>query len=224
MAFSRIRVWIPGEILTADDLNTEHDGHITNENDLDVRLTTEVSARTTLESEHDTLTANVWDAANSQIAANRVAKASMKDDSVGADEIEALAIVDAHVATANKDGVAATACMRTLGDGAQQACAGNDDRLIKAWINFKGTGTIGIKDSYNILTIGDNGVGDYTIHWDIDFANTDYAMGHFLGAQEMGVFVSNQLTEYAQILVHTHDGGNIPTDIDNIMIMAIGDQ
>lgn len=43
--------------------------------------------------------------------------------------IAALAVTDAKVATANKDGVAGTPSMRTLGVGAQQACAGNDVRL-----------------------------------------------------------------------------------------------
>lgn len=43
--------------------------------------------------------------------------------------IAALAVTAAKVATANKDGTAGTASMRTLGTGAAQACAGNDSRL-----------------------------------------------------------------------------------------------
>lgn len=38
-------------------------------------------------------------------------------------------ITDTDVAAANKDGVAGTASLRTLGTGATQACAGNDGRL-----------------------------------------------------------------------------------------------
>ena len=38
-------------------------------------------------------------------------------------------ITDTMVATANKDGVAGTASMRTLGSGAQTAAAGNDGRF-----------------------------------------------------------------------------------------------
>lgn len=38
-------------------------------------------------------------------------------------------ITDAMIATANKDGAADTACMRTLGTTATSACAGNDSRL-----------------------------------------------------------------------------------------------
>ena len=46
--------------------------------------------------------------------------------------VAALAITDAKVAAANKDGTAGTASMRTLGTGAQQATAGNDGRLTDA--------------------------------------------------------------------------------------------
>lgn len=53
-------------------------------------------------------------------------------------------ITDAQIAAANKDGPAATAGMRTLGTGAQQACAGNDPRLgapapIGAVVAYAGT-------------------------------------------------------------------------------------
>lgn len=34
-----------------------------------------------------------------------------------------------------------------------------------AWVNFNGAGTIAIRDSYNCLSITDNGVGDYTFNW-----------------------------------------------------------
>lgn len=43
--------------------------------------------------------------------------------------VKALGITDGHVAAANKDGVAGTFSMRTLGTGSLQACAGNDGRL-----------------------------------------------------------------------------------------------
>jgi hypothetical protein len=46
--------------------------------------------------------------------------------------IALLAVTDAKVAVANKDGLAAVASMRTLGTGAAQACAGNDARLSDA--------------------------------------------------------------------------------------------
>ena len=117
MAYSRIKVWIAAEILTASDLNNEHNGHITNENDLDSRLIAEISARSTLETEHDVFYAACWNAGNSEIAANRVSNNSMKDNSVGFAELKAEC----------NDPVVGTAGLRTLGSGAQQAMPGNTD-------------------------------------------------------------------------------------------------
>src|SRR3990167_10612889 len=58
------------------------------------------------------------------------------------------------------------------------------DNICKAWINFNGTGTIAIKDSFNVSGIVDNGVGDYTVTWDRDFADTNYALA--IGAANNG--------------------------------------
>ena len=50
------------------------------------------------------------------------------------------------------------------------------DAACRAWINFNGTGVIAIRDSFNVSGIVDNGVGDYTITWDRDFANGNYSV------------------------------------------------
>ena len=51
-------------------------------------------------------------------------------------QVRDLTITDAEVAAANKDGVAGTASMRTLGTGAQQAAAGNHTHTVVSSINF----------------------------------------------------------------------------------------
>lgn len=50
----------------------------------------------------------------------------------GTEDGSAKLVEDADVAAANKDGLAATPSLRTLGAGAQQACAGDDARLSDA--------------------------------------------------------------------------------------------
>lgn len=52
----------------------------------------------------------------------------------------------------------------------------NKEQLIKAWVNFNGTGTLAIRDSYNVSSVADNGTGDFQIYWDKDFANANYAV------------------------------------------------
>ena len=125
MAYSRIKVWIAAEILSASDLNNEHNGHITNENDLDSRLISEISARSALETEHDVFYAACWNAGSSEIAANKVSKNSMKDNAIGTAELDASAVIGSKISATIKDPAAGTAGLRTLGSGGQQAMPGN---------------------------------------------------------------------------------------------------
>lgn len=48
-------------------------------------------------------------------------------------------------------------------------------QLVKAWVNFNGTGTVAIRASYNVSSITDNGTGDYTINFTTPFSTANYA-------------------------------------------------
>ena len=50
----------------------------------------------------------------------------------------------------------------------------NSSQLAKAWVNFNGTGTVAIKDSFNVSSITDNGTGDYDINFTSAFSDTNY--------------------------------------------------
>lgn len=45
----------------------------------------------------------------------------------------------------------------------------------KAWVNFNGTGTVAIRDSFNVSSITDNGVGDYTVNLATPMPSINYA-------------------------------------------------
>jgi hypothetical protein len=47
-------------------------------------------------------------------------------------------------------------------------------QVCKAWVNFNGTGTPAIRDSFNVSSITDNGTGDYTINFTNAMANANY--------------------------------------------------
>ena len=49
------------------------------------------------------------------------------------------------------------------------------DGSAKAWVNFNGTGTVAIRASFNVSSITDNGVGDYTVNFTNAMSNADYA-------------------------------------------------
>ena len=48
--------------------------------------------------------------------------------------------------------------------------------IAKAWVNFNGTGTVAIRAQYNVSSITDNGVGDYTVNFTSAFADANYAI------------------------------------------------
>ena len=45
---------------------------------------------------------------------------------------------------------------------------------IKIWINFNGSGTIAIRDSFNVASIADEGTGDYTTTFTNAMSSGDY--------------------------------------------------
>jgi len=45
----------------------------------------------------------------------------------------------------------------------------------RAWVNFYGTGTVGIRDSGSVSSITDNGTGDYTVNLSITLPDTNGA-------------------------------------------------
>lgn len=48
------------------------------------------------------------------------------------------------------------------------------DGSAKAWVNFNGTGTVAIRRAFNVSSITDNNVGDYTINFTTPFPNATY--------------------------------------------------
>jgi hypothetical protein len=47
--------------------------------------------------------------------------------------------------------------------GAIPKLGGDNKATCSAWVNFNGTGTVAIRDSFNVSSITDNGTGDYTV-------------------------------------------------------------
>ncbi len=45
----------------------------------------------------------------------------------------------------------------------------------RAWVNFNGTGTVAIRASFNVSSITDNGVGDYTVNFTNALSDANYS-------------------------------------------------
>lgn len=82
----------------------------------------------------------------------------------------------------------------------------------KAWVNFNGTGTVAIRASFNVSSITDNGVGDYTVNFTTAMPDANYACLYTNGqpvTTEVRAFatVIGTPTASAVRLQSTADGG-----------------
>ena len=46
----------------------------------------------------------------------------------------------------------------------------------KAWVNFNGTGTVAIRDDYNVSSVDDNGTGQYQVNFTTSMSNANYSV------------------------------------------------
>lgn len=81
--------------------------------------------------------------------------------------VEALQAADAALDT-RVDALEAVAITEADGSAPRFAC--------RAWVNFNGTGTVAIRDSGNVASITDNGVGNYTINFTTAMPDVNYAV------------------------------------------------
>ena len=95
--------------------------------------------------------------------------------------------------------------------------------LVKAWIYFDGTGTVGINGSFNVSSLTDNGTGDYQVNFTNNLANANYAV-----AGSSHIWVSNLSTIRAE--TQSVSSVNIEVieasraDSDHVHAIIIGEQ
>jgi hypothetical protein len=93
----------------------------------------------------------------------------------------------------------------------------------RAWINFNGTGTISPRADFNVATLTDNGVGDYTITFDTAMPDANYAASGLGGAATLsGSQAGHALRFYnasvvlagsCRLLNSGYGGGNVDHDV-----------
>ena len=102
----------------------------------------------------------------------------------------------------------------------------------KAWVHFDGdtfsnNNSDGFKRAYNVSSVTDNGTGDYTINWDNDFSNNQYAMvvsvsssNHIAGDGHGVAYITSQANGNARIKVFSEDNGSAVMDKDIVNVVA----
>jgi len=74
-----------------------------------------------------------------------------------------------HTIASHSDTTATGAELNTLTGGGDTVLHSHGDSEVKAWVNFDGTAVTtdmtGVRDSYNVSSVVDNGTGLYTVNW-----------------------------------------------------------
>lgn len=96
-------------------------------------------------------------------------------------------------------------------------------QLCKAWVNFNGTGTVAIRDSFNVSSITDNGVGSYTVNLINAMSDTNYAplataTSGTTPRCVIGAFVST--TSAIAVVTHQLGVGNLDVSQITVGLMA----
>jgi hypothetical protein len=94
--------------------------------------------------------------------------------------------------------------------------------VCRAWVNFNGTGTPAIRASFNVSSITDNGVGQYTINITTALADTNFAT--LVSAGDTTVSSANSTMTYVGSkstttqFVAIRNGTNSDVDRDQVLI------
>ena len=88
---------------------------------------------------------------------------------------------------ADNEGEARTALDAASTASVSEKLSSTDKRVCTAWVNFIGTGTVTIRDSYNVQSVTDLGAGSFRINLSTPMNNTNYSVVYLASAFTAGV-------------------------------------
>ena len=139
-----------------------------------------------------------------------------------------LKVVDASETQkgAVEEATTAEVAAETDGKFADAASLKHHPGVAKAWVSFVGTGTVEIRDSYNVTSITDNGTGNYRANLTNSMANTNHAA--FVAGLRSGSptnFVANLggTSNVAYVDVVTANNAASALDADIVNVLVFGD-
>ena len=120
-------------------------------------------------------------------------------------------------------GVSSANAITVRGEGS--ATTSLQQGLAKAWLNMNGTGTVAIRDSFNIASITDNGTGDHTGTFTNAMNNDDFVCSgeggtESGGSSHMFLCAHTKATGSARVTNLSDGGGAGDRNIHGWMLMG----
>ena len=103
---------------------------------------------------------------------------------------------------------------------------GKSQFTIAAWVNFNGTGTVAIRDSHNVSSMGDWGTGQYGIYFTSGFSNSNYSYASMAqDSRIVSVERDNGKPDGSRLDVSCEQSWSATlTDNETLSVLVIGDQ
>jgi len=95
----------------------------------------------------------------------------------------------------------------------------------KAWVNFNGNGTIAIRDSLNVASMTDQGVGEYQANYTSNMGNANYSASGFAGSDGEFLSIRNNVTSVTTSFIYVAQKNFNGSYLDDslVQIMVVGD-
>jgi hypothetical protein len=103
----------------------------------------------------------------------------------------------------------------------QNSSGTQNGTLCRAWVNFNGTGTVAIRDNFNVSSITDNGTGNYTVNFTNALADANYVCSVSVSnGTDVGNFNPPAGVDRAASSVRIDIENNAPSQFDAELIDA----
>ena len=101
-----------------------------------------------------------------------------------------------------------------------------ENKVCQAWVNFNGTGTLAVRDSFNVSSVTDRGTAQYTVNFATSMADTNYCgvATAFIGGAtntNRSAGTSSNNIDWAYLNTWSDAGGT--ADVDYTMAQYFGD-
>jgi hypothetical protein len=95
----------------------------------------------------------------------------------------------------------------------------------KAWVNFDGSGTVSIRDSHNVSSITDHGVGEYTVNFTNAMGNGNYSATALVTDWHICLNATSQMTTTScRFYAFSDSTGSRPAvDVSAVTVQIFGD-
>lgn len=97
-----------------------------------------------------------------------------------------------------------------------------DPRMAVAWCNFNGTGTVAIRDQFNVTSITDNSTGNYDANYTTALADANYSV--VAGTSAATVPITQSTITATESNFRTFSSTPTPLDADFVGMIVFGGQ